>query len=113
LTQHGDESEGFTIDNGGDFVLVTARGFWSAETADKMAESVLTALAGRRQPLIFELSELRPLRDEGQLAFKALFKRALARGTPRIVVRSASAMTKLQMMRIARETGQEQLIRVE
>jgi hypothetical protein len=108
---YGDNKEGFSVDVVGGAVLVTARGFWSTEIAEALDPAVTSAVRGegRRTRLIFEVGDLRPLRDEGQAAFKAVISKALAGGTPEVVIRSSSALTKLQMLRIARELGKPEI----
>ncbi len=111
MRTYGDNKEGFSVDVVGGAVLVTARGFWSAEVADALGPAVTSALRGegRRTRLIFEVADLRPLRDEGQAAFKAVIAQVLAGGASEVVIRASSALTKLQMLRIARELNKPEI----
>ncbi len=104
---YGSDTEGFSVDWSGDSVVVVARGFWGAELASQLGPAVMEALRrrGGRPALVLDVAELRTLRDEGQSAFKSLIIEALSGLARTIRIRGASALTKLQMMRIARETG--------
>jgi hypothetical protein len=113
--QFGNQKEGFNIDSRKGSVVVTAHGFWSAELAAQLVSAVLPQVRaqGPSSSLVFELAELRPLRDEGQIAFKDLITSSLKSGVHEVVVRTPSALTKLQMLRIAREIGETEKLRVE
>lgn len=113
--QFGDQEEGFDVDNRHGSVVVIARGFWSAELASQLVVAVLPLVRGGEAStrLVLELAELRPLRDEGQAAFKELISLSLSGGMREVVIRSPSALTKLQMLRIAREAGVSDKVRIE
>lgn len=114
MSTHGDTAEGFTIESGGGVVLVTAWGFWSVEFVPEFLPPVMAALeaAAKGSELVIDLKDLRPLRDEGQAAFRQLMSRALAHGVGTIELRGASALTKLQMLRLTRELAAQDRIRV-
>jgi hypothetical protein len=114
LPQYGDENQWFSVETADDAVVVNAGGFWSVELSAELGPAVMMALRarGRRTSLIFELADLRTLRDEAQAAFKSLVIHALAHGAPQVVFRASSALTKLQMLRMARELGRQE-VRVE
>jgi hypothetical protein len=111
----GDHTEGFQVDSRYGSVVVTAHGFWSAKLASQLVSAVLPQVRAQGHPtsLVFELAELRPLRDEGQTAFKELILASLKSGAHEVVIRTPSALTKLQMLRIAREIGESEKLRVE
>ncbi len=67
--------------------------------------------SGRRARLVLHLSELRPLREEGQAAFRSVMARALTEGVRTIEFRGVSALTKLQMLRLSREMGRDDFVR--
>jgi hypothetical protein len=94
--------------------LVTTWGFWSVEFVPEFLPPVMAALeaAGKGSAFVIDLKDLRPLRDEGQAAFRQLMSRALAQGVGAIELRGASALTKLQMLRLTRELGAQERIRV-
>lgn len=109
---YGNDSEGFVVEVMAERIRLTAKGFWSAELAEQLVPAVVPELhkLGEQFALELDLADLRPLRDEGQAAFKNLFSEALAKNPASIHIRSASALTKLQMMRIARELGKDDQI---
>lgn len=111
----GNDSEGFVVETEGRRVFLSARGFWGAELASQLVPALIPELDRHKGQFSLELdlTELRPLRDEGQAAFRTLFSEALARNFSQIYIRSASALTKLQMMRIARNLRQGHLIVVD
>jgi len=114
LSTHGDTAQGFTIESRGGAVLVRAWGFWSVEFVPEFLPPVMAALeaAGKGGAFTIDLKDLRPLRDEGQAAFRQLMTRALAHGSWVIELQGASALTKLQMLRLTRELGAQDRIRV-
>lgn len=114
MSTHGDADQGFRIEQRGDAILITAWGFWSAEFVPQFLPVVMAALEakGRGGALIIDLKDLRPLRDEGQQAFKVLMTKALAYATGGVELQGASALTKLQMLRLTRDLGAQDRIRV-
>ncbi|MBN1605435.1 MAG: hypothetical protein JW940_02320 [Polyangiaceae bacterium] len=114
MPQYGNDNQWFGVEVVGDAVVVTAGGFWSSELCAELGPAVMLALRakGRGTRLTFELADLRTLRDEGLAAFRALIVRALANGAPAVTVRVSSALTRLQMLRMARELGRRE-VRVE
>jgi hypothetical protein len=115
LKKFGNEREGFSIERRSDCIVVSAHGFWSANFADQFVPAVVPALLedGRGTRLTLELAALRPLRNEGQAAFKSLIVQALAAGTTDLLILAPSALTKLQMLRIVREIREQSRVRVE
>lgn len=114
MSTHGDSDQGFTVESESEGLLVTTWGFWSVDFVREFLPAVLGALdsRGKGSALLIDLKQLRPLRDEGQAAFRTLMTRALAEGVARIELRGASALTKLQMLRLIRELGAPEKIRV-
>jgi len=115
LPQYGDEENGFSVESGLGKVLVRAWGFWSAQLALRFAPAVSAVLGGspKGAALVLDVAQLRPLREEGQDAFGALLSHALAQGAAEVVIRSPSALTKLQMTRLAKQVGSSGQIKVE
>ncbi len=111
----GDPQAGFAIECAATAMTVRAWGFWAPALSTQFAVQVTAALKDHPHTtaLTIDVSELRPLRDEGQQAFGLLLARALANGLCQVVIRAPSAITKLQMMRLARATTKPGLIRVE
>lgn len=114
MSTHGDADQGFRIESQGTGLVVTAWGFWSAEFVPQFLPPVMAALdtKGRVGGLTIDLKDLRPLRDEGQQAFKTLMAKALALGIEGVELKGASALTKLQMLRLTRDLGAQDRIRV-
>lgn len=119
MSTHGDSDQGFTIESGGEGVSVMTWGFWSVDFVPQFLPAVLAALErwaaeqkGRGVTLVIDLKQLRPLRDEGQAAFRTLMTRVLADGVTSLELKGASALTKLQMLRLIRELGAQDRIRV-
>lgn len=88
-------------------VRVVAWGFWPAELALGFDRGLVDAFraAPSRSPLLLDVSRLKPMRDEGQLAVLRGLKSLKELGVPRISVMSSSPLTKLQFMRIVTEAG--------
>jgi hypothetical protein len=107
MQRYGDDDAGFSIlpDTGGG-VRVVGWGFWTAELAHSFDKAVLSACrqvnAGR---LTLDMGQLKPMREEGQQAFASLFSMLKLVGVAEASVRTESHLTKLQLLRIARESG--------
>jgi len=114
LATHGDADQGFTVESRPEALWVTTWGFWSVEFVPAFLPAVIEGLENRPRgcALVFDLKRLRPLRDEGQAAFRTLMTKALADGVVSIELKGPSALTKLQMLRLIRELGEQQRIRV-
>ena len=103
----GDETAGFSVHRTSAGVGVEAWGFWSVELALQFAPVVTGALDGihGEVQVLVDVARLRPLRNEGQRAFESLLSwAAQGRGWP-VLIRSPSALTKLQMLRLVRRLG--------
>ncbi len=115
MQRFGDETEGFTVERAAAGIRLKTWGFWGADLATKFVPAVVAAL--RETPsegnLEIDVSELRPLRDEGQRAFEQLLKQLTTSGSRDVVIRNSSALTKLQMMRLVRDIGNPSHIRIE
>jgi len=104
----GDETAGFSVDfplTGG--TLVTAWGFWSVEIAAVFSTSVGAACRGpqRRQSLMLDMRELKPMREQGQQAVRDLLRLLPSLGISRVSVLTTNPLTKLQLVRLATEMG--------
>lgn len=105
----GDDRAGFSVefDPGVGAVRVRAWGFWDAGVSDSFATTVAETCAAspRGASLLMDMSELRPLRDEGQKAFGRLVGRLPELGVERAAVETASHLVKLQLLRLVSEHG--------
>lgn len=87
--------------------MVTGWGFWTADVATAFAARVAGAL--REQPgnkaLVFDMSELKPMREEGQKSFGSIVRALPTLGVSRASVVTSSQLTKLQLVRLATENA--------
>jgi hypothetical protein len=113
VQRFGNDDSGFSITNEEvAHVRVEGWGFWDPDVAADFERATLEACREAQRPLQLELdmTRLRPQRDEGQAAFKRLLAALTALGAERAVVRAASALTKMQLMRIVRENTPKGLV---
>jgi hypothetical protein len=102
----GDNEDGFSVelDAGAGEVRVKAWGFWSAETAAAFEPTVCRACGSQRGvSVVFDMTVLKPMRDEGQGAFGRVMGRLVLLGVSRASVLTVSQVTKLQLLRLVRE----------
>ena len=105
----GNSDAGFSVsfDPSNGAVRVVGWGFWPTEVAKCLDKAVLgeyrSAPPGSK--LVFDVSGLKPMRDEAQKAFVALLSVLKALGVPKVSFVTTSHLTKLQFMRIATEAG--------
>jgi hypothetical protein len=111
----GDDSAGFSaeFDPSTSEVRVRGWGFWDTATAGAFADTVLAVCAAspRRASVCMDLTELKPLRDEGQRSFGALIGTFARIGVVSASVTTASHLTKLQLMRLVAERGMKDSVR--
>lgn len=88
--------------------MVRAWGFWKASVAAAFATKVSASLRERNEPrrLVLDMSELRPMPDDGQRAFADLVRALPALGVASTSVVTTSHLVKLQLMRIVGEVGE-------
>lgn len=109
----GDDAAGFSVDVDADKeeVHVVGWGFWNAQVAQEFDQVVVGEC--RRAPsgsrLLLDMSDLKPMRDEGQKAFSTMVRMLQVLDIRHTSVKTASQLTKLQLMRIALEAGQTQI----
>lgn len=104
----GDETAGFSTKRSGPQQLrVTGWGFWGPEVARRFEQAVVVAYRQCSLPatLVLDMSELKPMRDEGQRAFAAALRQVMLLGVQATTVITSSHLTKLQLMRIAKEVN--------
>jgi hypothetical protein len=105
----GDDQAGFSVryDPLDGRTEVTGWGFWNVEVATAFAAKVMAALRERSEPsqLLLDLAELKPMREEGQKSFASLIRALPSLGVTRTHIVTTSSLTKLQLVRIATETG--------
>lgn len=104
----GDEQAGFNVDSTpSDGVRVRGWGFWSVDIAAAFASAVLDACRTqpRGAPLSLDLNDLKPMRDEGQQALSRVLRAAASVGAGSISIATTNALTRLQLVRLASESG--------
>jgi hypothetical protein len=116
MARVGDDIAGFSIDAEGDSTLrVVGRGFWNLEVALAFYPHVRAALIARPglSHIIFDFSALKPLRDQGQEGFLQVLGAIRAMSQPRVSVLTSSPLTKLQLLRIVKESGNSEWVDLE
>ncbi len=106
--QVGDASGGFSVHCNVESaeVQVQAWGFWSVDAATTFRTAVLeacTPLTFKRLQLDFRA--LKPMRDEGQQGVSAVMAALPRLGIEQATVITSSHLTKLQLLRIVRESA--------
>jgi hypothetical protein len=108
----GDDKAGFSVDLMDGVILVRGWGFWDKE----LAESFDVTLVGfcRRNPhhgvIKAGFDHLKPLREEGQTSFVKLMQALPDLKITRVDISVGSHLTKLQLMRLVAESGQQGLV---
>lgn len=105
----GDDHAGFSFgdDPSRDTLEVRAWGFWNAEVATAFGVKTIAALRHRpgSKRLVLDMSDLKPMREEGQQSFASLFQSLSSLGVTSTSVVTTSHLTRLQLARIATESG--------
>jgi len=103
----GDDLSGFSTDYDVEAgaVRVRAWGFWSAAVAETFTQAVsgTCRASPKGAPLLMDMTDLKPLREEGQRAFGGLVGCLRELGVSRTTVTTASHLTKLQLLRLVAE----------
>jgi hypothetical protein len=103
----GDDLAGFSVDRTApDRILVKAWGFWSVEVSSIFEPTVASACSGRPKggALHLDMTEVKPMRDEGQQAVMRLLRALPSLGITRAVIAVTNPLTKLQLVRLATES---------
>ncbi len=109
MNRVGNDEAGFTVafDAVAKSVRVSAWGFWDAPVAATFGNTVKDAF--RSCPpgteLFLDMTNLKPMREEGQESFGALMGALPGLAISRTTVVTASHLTKLQLLRIASARG--------
>jgi hypothetical protein len=108
----GTDDSGFTVevDVSARAVVIEAWGFWPIEVCSafgKTVADVCRRAVGTRR-LEMDATRLKPLREEGETAWASVLG-TLPRGIEAFVVKTNS-LTKLQLLRIARASGDRNLV---
>ncbi|HET9953315.1 MAG TPA: hypothetical protein VFQ61_02360 [Polyangiaceae bacterium] len=105
----GDDVAGFSaeLEEGLNSIRVIGRGFWSADVARAIAPKVreLSSEHPRVTEFVFDMRDLKPMRDEGQQSFLEIISWVGHLRNPKMRILTSSPLTKLQFLRIVRESG--------
>ncbi len=105
MKQIGDDLAGFSVDVdvAANEVRVKGWGFWTASIATAFQTVVPDACRNRPHgaSLAFDMTGLKPMRDEGQQAFGVVLGALPKLGITEASVSTTSQMTRLQLARIA------------
>lgn len=114
-TTMGDPSEGFSVevDAGNGFVRVRCWGFWGLALCREFSAAVVRGCTAshRQAHLLIDVADLKPMREEGQAAFAAAMIGARRCGVAGISLLTGSQLTKLQLLRIVRESSVRDTVR--
>jgi hypothetical protein len=105
----GDENAGFSFgfDSVNGAFEVRAWGFWNADIAKTFGSRVVGMLGQQlgAKRLVFEMTALKPMREEGQQSFANVCRALRNLGVTSMTVVTSSQLTKLQLARIVTESG--------
>jgi hypothetical protein len=109
MKRYGDDAAGYSVsfDKTYGSITVKAWGFWSAEIASTFGQNVAQACraATSSVSLHLDMTDLKPMRDEGQHSFGTLMT-ALARlDVTSTTIVTGSHLTRLQLIRLAAKHG--------
>jgi len=100
----GNDGAGFSLEYepSPSAIRVKAWGFWGAEVAGAFGKKVGEACKNRPAgtTLYLDMTELRPMREEGQAAFTALLESLTSLGITSTMISTGSQLTKLQLLRL-------------
>lgn len=112
--QVGDDQSGFsvTFDSSNGAILVRGWGFWNASVAVQFGNAVMDECqqCPRGMALVMDMTDLKPMRDEGQVSFGILMKALPRLGLSKTTVMTSNQLTKLQLIRLAAEFGAKALV---
>lgn len=105
----GNNESGFSLgyDEANRVLKLHTWGFWDATLALTFERASTEACrANKPATLVVDVGQLKPQREEGQLAFTRLMGAAAGVGVARLLaVVGNNVLTKMQLMRLARQAG--------
>jgi hypothetical protein len=110
----GTDEQGFEVGvaDSAQTIHVKMWGFWTPETASRFSETVLGACAtGGVSFVAIDATDLKPMRDIAQEAFGSVLAGLPAYKVRRVLVATASPLTRLQLLRIAKERAENEFVR--
>jgi hypothetical protein len=116
MQQFGTERAGFAIEAeaASSVVKVRAWGFWDAALATAFGPEVRDACRNRPTGTLLEmdLTELKPMREEGQVSLATLLSALPGLGVAKVTISTRSHLTKLQVLRLVSEQDRSALVEV-
>jgi hypothetical protein len=109
----GTDDQGFEVGavDSAQTIHVRMWGFWNADTASRFADVVHEACsAGGVSFVAIDATELKPMRDVARDAFGSMLA-GLPTYKVRRVLLAAGPLTRLQLLRIAKERAEDDLVR--
>ena len=110
----GTDDAGFSVevDAATRSAKIVGWGFWDAEVAAAFDTTVLEAFrnASLGTNVSIDMSELKPMRDEGQRSFGHVLAELHRQTTGVISVTTTSHLVKLQLLRIARDAAAKERV---
>lgn len=96
-----------SLEVGDSALRIVGYGFWASDTAKDFFPSVRDALLAHPNVsrVVFDFRTLKPLRDEGQHGFLQILVALGSLTHPNVCVLTSSPLTKLQLLRIVKESG--------
>jgi hypothetical protein len=111
----GTDADGFTIsfEEPSRCLRIRVYGFWQPDTAATFVASLVDACRPPRRAveLVVDASDLKPQRDEAQVALKDAFAALPGLGITRASVVTDNALTKLQLLRLVNAGPARAIIR--
>jgi hypothetical protein len=88
-------------------VRVRAWGFWRLEITTSFSQAIVSECRAASPPvgLLIDATRLLPQRNEGQAAFSELMTASRTLGLTAVAIVVSSSITRMQLLRIAKETG--------
>jgi hypothetical protein len=116
MKRSGNDQAGFSVDLDAPAktVRVVAWGFWSPDVATAFGDAVVEA-GGRATVahLDFDMTRLKPMREEGQAAWRKVMTALPKLGAiTQVSVTTGSQLTKLQLLRIAKDAAGRSLDKI-
>jgi hypothetical protein len=109
----GDSKGGFRTSAGAGVLRVKGWGFWPKDVAKAFGPAVCGAC--RKMPgvrsLDLDMTGLQPMRDEGQEGFAQIMSAISEMSLSEVVITTSSHITKLQLLRLAREKAPKGVVR--
>lgn len=110
----GSDADGFSVvfDEAARSLRVRAWGFWTPDVASSFAPAVIDACrsARRAADVVVDAADLKPQREEGQLALTTVFGALPGLGITRASIVTGNPLTKLQLMRITGASASKSIV---